>query len=656
MITYDANVNPHFKGLTRVVRTQPANVGIDTVTASFLASVLSKVEKPKIDVEEVKKGFAVVNDKIKSVSESYGLTVPVIYDSPPIDEDDEIEFYSTAQRVEDPIPERKDRTEFHQLVKYFSADAVRKRLNKREFVSYYTDTPFQYVDPSLTDYMSVDNNWLRRPKERMGETNAGEIRYSAVSKFLSDADPVVIYSILADGGGGIKSYSSSCPSLTTIVLMQFDDYKLARSTIERYKGFLAKDRPGVDVVVEKFAFRLKDIHLHVNAVSDSVVKYTGQRIALLYNFCPVVQSIIGLFTASYGHFKRVADIDGSYSRVELPDINSNYAIDTVSLNLYFSLYDNDQSVDYVKRYYDEKRREIATYVHHSFFRELVCVEDFPDYFTGYTVFKGKVRDYVGRHDVVMNYDCYVTHRDDGFGIDLVHVPLIADSVELVDMTISYFDVECAFVSVKGRIVNVSEKMVSSLSRVFDDGRVYLPKKTVYVCIEHEGFLWFIDYVDSSKTFLQRRALLQRCSLPVVKLYSHCVENVMMPVILSSSFVNFNFVVTRDILLGIVDLDIIGSMPELSIVSGQVSLCSMHGFVHDDIGLLCISDTDILIPSNCDRSIREAYNLDIGRNFFAIPEVEGVVITRKKCDGFCIPYDISTLPIHRGMDALVRYQL
>jgi len=123
---------------------------------------------------------------------------------------------------------------------------------------------------------------------------------------------------------------------------------------------------------------------------------------------------------------------------------------------------------------------------------------------------------------------------------------------------------------------------------------------------------------------------------------------------SSIFVNTGFTVRRDFVYSLVDFSLVGDAPLCSFVPGKVSHCSMHGFVCDDNGVLCVFDMPVVLPSVDDRSVRSAYNLTIGLNYWVIPELNNVVITRKVCDGFCRKFDFGTILLHDCTDELISY--
>jgi hypothetical protein len=271
------------------------------------------------------------------------------------------------------------------------------------------------------------------------------------------------------------------------------------------------------------------------------------------------------------------------------------------------------------------------------------------------MYNGSIGEYIGDELTYCGYRCVVVTRHVVNPLLSIFRPPICEPVDLVDLSFACSGIpDILFVEANGEFVTFRENVQSTLQRIGDDVRVILPKRTSYFGIVRNGLFYFIDYVDKRKTFSERRAIMYRHDLPVVEVFNFCQSDIMIPVIPSSIFVNSGFFVRRDILYGLVEVRPGGEVPMISMVVGQVSHCGMHGFVEDDRGVICVFDHSVQLPRSDSRSVKSAYNLTIGLNYWVIPEINNVIITKKVCDGYCQKYLFDDVCLHRSVDQLIAY--
>jgi hypothetical protein len=660
-IVYDGNINPHFRNLTAVVRPKVESKPMDKFTSEFLKRVIQVNEDAgfsAISTDIIADGMQKVNDIIKNVSDTYCLDVPVVLDEVPVDKQRDFEFFSTSERKTPIVAQQKNKRDFIELIDFFERDKVLLRLQQRKFIAACDGVDVTFADPAKLSYSSIDDSLCSRPKEYLGETPNGELRKKAMDKFLSSANPTIIVTVLADGGGGVKTYCNNNVGVKRLIVVNFSDYYLGDDVLRRYKLVLHKTRP--DVIVPdpiNFDFSIHECADRLSIIRDKFVEngIDFSVSSFVYNFLPVLSCVAPMFASSYCAYL-CKDIAKDYKRFSFPEICMDYAQDSAMLSLLFSTFKDDHSITSVDKYYDESRGEVVQFVHHSYFRELVG-DGLGINGVDYCV-NSRITDYVGKGNYKSNYSVMITYDSSplvySYAIaEPVSFIEVSDFVEVSDCLDS--DVKVGFVSLAYKFVEVDEKVLSMFKYYSgDDARVILPRKTKYYgVIDDVGKFHFIDYVDKHHNYLTRRMMLQRLLLPVVPLYYDCCEDRMLLVFPDSNMVNSSFVVTRDVYYGLVDLRIEGDFNKTCLF-GVCSLCYYHGYVRDKAGLMCLLDVDVSILPSTLRSVRSAYNLDIGADYCSIPEIFGLMITRVKCLGNCVSIDISSYNFHRDKESILAY--
>jgi len=612
--------------------------GLDSHTNIFFNNIQSKnaINDIRLDPDAILAGLLKVVSKAKEVSPSYTLDVVVVDDVPPATKYDDSVYYTTIPDENAPVPELKDLSEFYELVGYFERDVVLERMKKREFVAKMSDCHFDLVDPRLLQYQDFDPSLLNRPKEYIGETQGGELRRKGLVQFLSAVRPDVLFTVLADGGGMIKTAPSIVDSVKEVVVVNFQDCYVSDRVIERYKGFLRKGRPDVIVTVIKIPCSIytvkKDKMIIYHWLFNGRIGST-QRCCLVSNFFPDMGHLHEFFSSYYMHFLVEGDVkcrSDEFVPYREPDINHDSAV----LTQYFlSEVNSNEGINSTFKRYDSSRGEIIQYVHHSIYREMVL----KDMSALKDLVVVRLVDYVGGSAFGSSYMCAtkIDHDDDNFK---KVVSCQSGKAVLHDSDISPYigSSSVLFSSARLSYLLFGEQVLSSMLERSSRKRVVLPKRTQYLChLTDRGDVLFLDYYDLSLTFMERRAKLAALSLQLVPVYIDCMESVMIPHFSNSTFVNDKFSCVRDVYYSIMEYETDTVKNNCSIMMNVASFCRFHGFVKDGGGMICVFDSPVGVTSSSLRSFKSAYNVDSAREFCVFSKNPRIVYTQVKCVNDCI---------------------
>lgn len=318
-----------------------------------------------IDIDILQAGVQMTLGKFNQVDDNYTVDVDVCDDTPPIIVSQSSGVVLSRSRGDYSTSNPKNIEQFEKIVRVFSRSNFLKRVETITSLMRSTRTSIYAVLASI-NYSLVPDNLFDSPLKNTTNSPISNDKKAMITAFINMFSPTTIYTIYAEGGGGIVSYIRK--GIKNIVCISTIDYNCHEIVTNKFVALAA--RHGVKVTSIRVPYTLAEFALlQIDEFAQSVKGVVDDAVLISVYF-PQFSVYADLFKGFYSTFSAL-DVADTYPKISLPPRLMSSQLDQVMLANWSVFHMQDFDYTSSRQWFDPDRMECVFFSQHGCFRDTV---------------------------------------------------------------------------------------------------------------------------------------------------------------------------------------------------------------------------------------------------------------------------------------------